>query len=631
MKRRRGENYGTEANKENEQISVAPKRKMSTEDRFSSKAKKPRFSENYIEDNEDRSKRFNDLLKQTEKLTSFMINNNNIPSQTDQRKSLGRSKARSNIVSDDIENNNVFRFDSSPDYIKNGVMRDYQIQGLNWMIFLYENNINGILADEMGLGKTLQTVSILGYQKHHLKKSGPHIIISPKSTIQNWMKELKKWCPTLRAVSLIGEKESRKAFKRDVFSTGEWDVCVTSYEMCLVEKQVIKRIDWEYMVVDEAHRLKNEKSKFAMYVREFRSKHRLLLTGTPLQNNLHELWALLNFMLPDIFNSSEDFDEWFNSDACLNDDSLVERLHLVLKPFLLRRLKIDVEKSLLPKKETKIKVGLTKMQKEWHKKIFQRDVEYTNEKGNVTKMRLINKFMHLRKCAAHPYLFEGAEPGPPFTTGMHLVNNSGKMMVLDKLLPKLKARGSRVLLFSQMTRMLDILEDYCEWRSIEYCRLDGSTRHENRERMIEEYNAKNSKKFLFLLTTRALQGINLTSADVVIIYDSDFNPQMDLQAMDRAHRIGQTKRVRVFRFITENSVEEKIYEINEKKLKLDKTVIQHGRTDLQLTKDILLNAIQYSENNTDNINDFSITDKDVDAILEAAYLDDEENDEKAKT
>ena len=242
---------------------------------------------------------------------------------------------------------------------------------------------------------------------------------------------------------------------------GGWDVCVTSYEMVLREKSVFKKFNWKYMVIDEAHRIKNEESKLSQVIREIKTANRLLITGenyfniyllnisfkkslkisnifdsskifllqysmfvgTPLQNNLHELWALLNFLLPDVFNSSEDFDEWFNTNNAFGDENLIQRLHGVLKPFLLRRLKSEVEKSLLPKKEVKIFFGLTKMQRDWYTKILMKDIDIVNGAGKQEKMRLQNILMQLRKCCNHPYLFDGAEPGPPFTTDEHLVNN----------------------------------------------------------------------------------------------------------------------------------------------------------------------------------------------------------------
>lgn len=472
----------------------------------------------------------------------------------------------------------------------------------------------------MGLGKTLQTISLLGYLKHFKNAAGPHIVIVPKSTLQNWVNEFNRWCPSLTAVCLIGDQETRNTFIREVLMPGEWDVCVTSYEMCIREKSVFKKFQWKYLVIDEAHRIKNEKSKLSEILREFKTQNRLLLTGTPLQNNLHELWALLNFLLPDVFNNADDFDAWFNTNQCLGNNQMIERLHAVLKPFLLRRLKSEVEKRLLPKKETKVFVGLSKMQRDWYTKILLKDIDIVNGAGKVEKMRLQNILMQLRKCTNHPYLFDGAEPGPPYTTDQHIVDNCGKMIILDKLLPRLQEQGSRVLIFSQMTRMLDILEDYCCWRQYKYCRLDGQTPHEDRTNMIADYNAEGSQKFIFMLSTRAGGlGINLATADVVILYDSDWNPQMDLQAMDRAHRIGQKKQVRVFRFVTENTVDEKIVERAEIKLRLDKLVIQQGRLmdskAAQLNKDEMLNIIRFGANHVFQSKDSEITDEDIDAIL----------------
>ncbi|XP_053086546.1 probable global transcription activator SNF2L1 isoform X2 [Pangasianodon hypophthalmus] len=592
----------------------------------------------------DRANRFEFLLKQTELFAHF-IQPASVKSPTsplkvrlgrprvkpDEKQSLlsvGDNRHRRTEQEEDEEllsesrkaTNILVRFEESPSYVKNGALRDYQIRGLNWMISLYENGINGILADEMGLGKTLQTIALLGYLKHYRNIPGPHMVLVPKSTLHNWMNEFKRWVPSLRAVCLIGDKDARAAFIRDVMMPGEWDVCVTSYEMVIREKSVFKKFNWRYLVIDEAHRIKNEKSKLSEIVREFKTTNRLLLTGTPLQNNLHELWSLLNFLLPDVFNSASDFDSWFDTNNCLGDQKLVERLHAVLRPFLLRRIKREVEKSLPPKKEVKIYLGLSKMQREWYTRILMKDIDILNSAGKMDKMRLLNILMQLRKCCNHPYLFDGAEPGPPYTTDTHLVTNSGKMLALDKLLPKLHEQGSRVLIFSQMTRVLDILEDYCMWRGYEYCRLDGNTPHEDRQQAIEMYNASDSTKFIFMLSTRAGGlGINLATADVVILYDSDWNPQVDLQAMDRAHRIGQKKPVRVFRLITENTVEERIVERAEMKLRLDSIVIQQGRLIEQqnkLGKDEMLQMIRHGATHVFASKDSELTDEDIDTILE---------------
>ena len=490
-------------------------------------------------------------------------------------------------------------FRESPSFIQGGEMRDYQVAGLNWLISLHENGISGILADEMGLGKTLQTIAFLGYLRFIAGITGPHLIAVPKSTLDNWNREFKMWIPEVNVLILQGAKDERHELINERLIDEKFDVCITSYEMILREKSHLKKFAWEYIIIDEAHRIKNEESSLAQIIRIFNSRNRLLITGTPLQNNLHELWALLNFLLPDVFGDSEAFDQWFtNQDA--DQDTVVQQLHRVLRPFLLRRVKSDVEKSLLPKKEVNLYVGMSEMQVKWYKNILEKDIDAVNGAAGKkeSKTRLLNIVMQLRKCCNHPYLFDGAEPGPPYTTDEHLVDNAAKMVMLDKLLKRMQDQGSRVLIFSQMSRVLDILEDYSVMRGFQYCRIDGSTAHEDRIAGIDEYNKPGSEKFLFLLTTRAGGlGINLTAADIVVLFDSDWNPQADLQAMDRAHRIGQTKQVVVFRFVTENAIEEKVLQRAAQKLRLDQLVIQQGRAQQQAkqaaSKDELLGMIQH--------------------------------------
>jgi SWI/SNF-related matrix-associated actin-dependent regulator of chromatin subfamily A member 5 len=522
----------------------------------------------------------------------------------------------------------VFR--ESPAFIQ-GEMRDYQVAGLNWLISLHENGISGILADEMGLGKTLQTISFLGYLRHIMGISGPHLITVPKSTLDNWKREFAKWTPEVNVLVLQGAKEERHNLINERLIDERFDVCVTSYEMILREKAHLKKFAWEYIIIDEAHRIKNEESSLAQVIRLFNSRNRLLITGTPLQNNLHELWALLNFLLPDVFGESEAFDQWFSGQD-RDQDTVVQQLHRVLRPFLLRRVKSDVEKSLLPKKEVNVYVDMSEMQVKWYKKILEKDIDAVNGAGGKreSKTRLLNIVMQLRKCCNHPYLFEGAEPGPPYTTDEHLVDNAGKMIVLDKLLKRLQVAGSRVLIFSQMSRVLDILEDYCVFRQYKYCRIDGGTAHEDRIAAIDEYNKPGSEKFIFLLTTRAGGlGINLTTADIVVLYDSDWNPQADLQAMDRAHRIGQTKQVVVYRFVTDNAIEEKVLERAAQKLRLDQLVIQQGRAQIAAkaaaNKEELLGMIQHGAEKVFQTKGATgqmaektkITDDDIDKILES--------------
>ncbi|KAF5371313.1 hypothetical protein D9758_004202 [Tetrapyrgos nigripes] len=506
-----------------------------------------------------------------------------------------------------------------------GNMRPYQLQGLNWMVSLHHNGLNGILADEMGLGKTLQTISFLAYLKHYRDIKGPHLIVVPKSTLQNWAREFEKWTPDFKIVLLTGSKEERQQIIANDLITQDFEVCITSYEICLIEKSTFKKFSFEYIVIDEAHRIKNVNSILSQIVRAFMSRGRMLITGTPLQNNLEELFALLNFICPEIFVDYSDLNTFLNKDSNsdLSDEEksakVVEALHKILRPFLLRRVKADVEKNLLPKKEINIYVGLTEMQKKWYRSVLEKDIDAVNGLTGKKegKTRLMNMVMQLRKVTCHPYLFDGAEPGPPYTTDEHLIENCGKMIILDKLLKSMSAKGSRVLIFSQMSRVLDILEDYCLFRQYKYCRIDGGTAHDDRIVAIDEYNKPGSEKFIFLLTTRAGGlGINLTTADIVVLYDSDWNPQADLQAMDRAHRIGQTKQVYVFRFITEGSVEERMLERAAQKLRLDQLVIQQGRQQQTkaANKDELLEMITHGAEKIISSSDLLI-DGDIDEII----------------
>ena len=314
-------------------------------------------------------------------------------------------------------------------------------------------------------------------------------------------------------------------------------------------------------------------------------------------------------------------------------DEIREKLHKVLKPFLLRRLKVEVEKSLPPKTETKLYIGLSDMQRNWYKSILQKNIDVINGPGKESRVRLLNILMQLRKCCNHPYLFEGAEPGPPYTTGEHLIENSGKMVLLDLLLGRLKELGSRVLIFSQMTRLLDILEDYMFFKKYDYCRIDGSTSSEDREESIERFNEPDSSVFAFLLSTRAGGlGINLATADTVILFDSDWNPQVDLQAQDRAHRIGQKKPVKVYRFVTQDTVEEQIIDRAEKKLYLDALVIQQGRlaeTHKSLSKNELKGMITFGADTIFKSSAPSeLTKADIDVILRQGKEKTEESNSK---
>ena len=587
---------------------------------------------------QSRVERLKFLLKQTEIFAHFLVNNKHEPhpstSATSSHPKSKRTKNKKastipNFLPQNIDEEDLDLYNSSqqltrlyyqPSILTGGKLTEYQLDGVNWLISLYEKGLNGILADEMGLGKTIQSIAFMSFLKLYKKKNGYFLVIVPKSTMPNWSRECKLWCPSLNVIVLNPVKEEREETLKKI-SKHKFEVVITSYEGVNICINKLKKIKWELLIIDEAHRIKNENALLSRNVRNLESKFRILVTGTPLQNNLHELWALLNFLLPDIFTSSEDFDEWFG----MNKDNeeikteeqqeernaeIVQQLHKILKPFLLRRTKSEVEKTLPPKKEIHIKVGLTEIQKNIYKKLL------TSSLLNESKTIYKNIIMQLRKACNHPYLFDGVEEENPIPN--HLVMTSSKMRILDKLCTKLQGK-SQILIFSQMTRMLDILEDYCVEKQYKLCRIDGDTSLEERETQIAEFTKQNSDVFIFLLSTRAGGlGLNLMTSDTVILFDSDWNPQVDLQAMDRVHRIGQSKPVLIYRFICENTIEEKIIERQAMRLKLDSLIIQQGRVlkvGETFTKDQMKEMIQYGADAIFRAGD-DFKDEDIDIILE---------------
>ncbi|KAH8739693.1 hypothetical protein FG386_003384, partial [Cryptosporidium ryanae] len=536
------------------------------------------------------------------------------------------------------------RLQVQPACIENGRLKPYQLEGLNWLINLYEGGLNGILADEMGLGKTFQSISLMAYLREYRKIKGLHLVLSPKSTIGNWMNEIKRFCPSINAVKFLGNGEERSELMNSTLvnvdnrnsPNGTCDVIVTSYEMLLKEKSWFMKRNYHSVIIDEAHRIKNEASKLSQTVRMLKTQFRLLLTGTPLQNSLRELWSLLNFLYPEIFTSSYEFEGLFESQNKEDEKTIIGRFHKILRPFMLRRVKSEVEIDIPPKKEILLYVPLTNMQRNLYKDLLSKNVDALQEKEGG-KLRLINLAMQLRKACNHPYLFDGYEDKTVDPFGEHVIENSGKMILMDRLIKKLIKNGSRILIFSQMSRVLDILEDYCYMRKYPYCRIDGNTSGDDRDKQIYDFNKEGSNKLVFLLSTRAGGlGINLATADIVILYDSDWNPQVDLQAMDRAHRIGQKKPVFVFRLCHEHTIEEKIIERANLKLQLDFAIIQQGRlkgpgasgaggcgglplsvenNSNVLSKNELMNMIQYGANEILKTTNVNITDEDIEAII----------------
>ncbi|ORY32001.1 SNF2 family N-terminal domain-domain-containing protein [Naematelia encephala] len=577
-----------------------------------------------------------------------------------------------------------------PALVTGAKLRDYQLAGVQWMISLYENGLNGILADEMGLGKTLQTISFLA----HLRSKGtwgPFLIVCPLSVLNNWIMEFEKFTPSIPVIMYHGAPDHRAHLRATRLqppiaagvgnmnkrkSTGSYSgqttqtfpVVVTTYEMCMKDRKFLSGFQWKFIVVDEGHRLKNLDCKLIRELKTYTSANRMILTGTPLHNNLAELWSLLNFILPDIFDDLDSFQQWFNFDemsasgdateSLLNKSSIVSSLHAILKPFLLRRLKVDVEKDLPPKKEYLLYAPLTQQQKDIYQAIVSRQIrQYLVDKKSgtsqeavpevkeetildetpgkktrkqarksykieendsrylrelelrrdepavvkeksaaeigrewahkqatkhVNNMHLQNLVMQLRKISSHPFLFDWpSDPSGQLVVNEDLVNASGKMLLLNRLLDALFDRGHKVLIFSQFTTMLDVIEDWAtSYKGWKICRIDGSTSQQLRREQMEEFNNGKGDDAckLFLLSTRAGGlGVNLVAADTVIFFDQDWNPQMDLQAQDRAHRIGQTRPVLIFRLVSAHTVETHILQKAGNKRKLEALVISQGK------------------------------------------------------
>lgn len=734
-------------------------------------------------------------------------------------------------------------------------LKEYQVKGLNWLVNLYEQGINGILADEMGLGKTVQSISVMAYLAEVHNIWGPFLVIAPASTLHNWQQEIARFVPQFKVLPYWGSAKDRKVLRKfwdrkHITYTRDsgFHILVTSYQLVVLDAQYFQKVKWQYMILDEAQAIKSSQSSRWKNLLNFHCRNRLLLTGTPIQNNMQELWALLHFIMPTLFDSHDEFSEWFSKDieshAQSNtklDETQLKRLHMILKPFMLRRVKKHVQKELGDKVEKDVFCDLTYRQRYYYlnlrSRVRQIDFVRLSERGDdADRTTLMNLVMQFRKVCNHPDLFERAVTISPFSMGyfaetasfvregsfvnfvystrnlieyclprilcssegrldvagpgnekagfsgkylsnlmnvwtpdnikssaendgafswlrfvdtspaeaysqshkgvferatqrrdytnrlgrlkivydedgenvdsilphslfnivdrqnieelasitpegcMHgllnvaksaldgchrqlepftrpaasappvtfscsgqamvsenrdmlfnsavrhalygrptraveeeiienkldptpyiqepmvpppdsvkgrynkiavpsmsrFVTDSGKLAKLDQLLRELKAGGHRVLLYFQMTRMIDLMEEYLTYRNYKYCRLDGSTKLEDRRDTVADFQQR-SDIFIFLLSTRAGGlGINLTAADTVIFYDSDWNPTIDSQAMDRAHRLGQTRQVTVYRLITKGSIEERIRLRALQKEEVQRVVIQGG-------------------------------------------------------
>lgn len=519
-------------------------------------------------------------------------------------------------------------------------LAEYQLVGLNWLAVMHNEQTNGILADEMGLGKTIQVIAFLSYLKEAGLAKSTHLVIVPSSTLDNWDIEFQRWSPSLVVAKYYGSADERRALRIQWAKNGfkGIDVILTTYRTVITtpeEKKMFRISPIHYVVFDEAHMLKNMTTQRYAYLVRINAQRRILLTGTPLQNNLLELMSLLCFVMPSIFaKKSEDIKSLFqkavknkesSEDTNKFEQSQIEQAKRIMKPFVLRRLKRDVLKCLPPKTTEVIKVPLISSQKEKYTDLVH---SFSSETGIVKATHDqsgISMMMDMRKLSNHPllmryyftdedlrtmskilstdmthketnaqYIFEDiavlsdfkiyelTQKYPSlkrFKLPNELILEAGKIKQLDILLPKLKQEGHRVLIFSQFIMMLDILEKYLEIRDFGYMRLDGQTAVVDRQNMIDEYNG-DSDYFVFLLSTRAGGlGINLTAADTVIIYDIDFNPYNDKQAEDRCHRMGQKNPVKIYKLISEGTIDEGMFMVAEEKLKLEKEVTNNGVED----------------------------------------------------
>uniref|UniRef100_A0A8C1QXZ6 DNA helicase n=1 Tax=Cyprinus carpio TaxID=7962 RepID=A0A8C1QXZ6_CYPCA len=498
-------------------------------------------------------------------------------------------------------------------------LQPYQLIGLKWLILLHQHNLSGILADEMGLGKTIQAISFLAHLYEKGIK-GPHLITVPSSTLDNWVRELGLWCPSLKVLIYYGELVFRQANLNKIFPPGNDH-----------DRSLFRKLRLKYAVFDEGHMLKNMNSLRYRHLMAINAEHRLLLTGTPLQNNLLELMSLLNFIMPSMFSSStSQISKMFSTRSSEEESRFhkerIAQAKLIMKPFILRRVKSEVLKQLPPKVENIEMCPMSDAQQKLYDKLFKR----LKKAPNGEKRELCNVMMQLRKMANHPLLHRqyytsdklaamskamlkepthfDADPVliqedmevmsdfelhnlckqyssiSSFQLEKGLLFDSGKFALLTKVLTRLKEKGDRVVLFSQFTMMLDIVEVLLKHLDHQFVRLDGSTPMAERIGLIDKYNT-NHEIFVFLLSTRAGgQGINLASANTVILHDIDCNPFNDKQAEDRCHRMGQTRTVQVIKLISRDSIEACMLRVGQEKLKLEQDMTTDGEEDGVMTE-----------------------------------------------
>lgn len=440
-----------------------------------------------------------------------------------------------------------------PEHV-NHLLRDYQKEGVYWLHFLQKYQFGGILADEMGLGKTIQALTILA-----MNPTKKHMVVCPKTLMYNWENEAKQFFPNLKVLVLDGDSDKRKRLLED---SKDYHVLITSYSMLQKDymSYVELNLEFEYMILDEAHYVKNMKTLSAKAVRVVRAERKVLLTGTPLENNLDELYSAFDLIMPEYLGNKSFYRRDFVSKIERNNQVALELLQAKIRPFILRRTKQQVLKELPDKQEQTVFSEMTNKQALLYNEVLSRVRNEVNElvakQGfDKSRMQVLSALLKLRQICNHPSLVDKA-----FENDEDI---SGKYEQFLELLSEVVESGEKVLLFSQFTSMLDIFEKELNKQKIKYTRLDGSTK--DRQEVVEQFQTNPDIKVFLISLKAGGVGLNLTAASVVFLYDPWWNPMVEKQAMDRAHRIGQEKTVNIYKFITKNSIEEKILKLQERK------------------------------------------------------------------
>ncbi|XP_056013599.1 SWI/SNF-related matrix-associated actin-dependent regulator of chromatin subfamily A containing DEAD/H box 1-like isoform X2 [Ostrea edulis] len=527
-------------------------------------------------------------------------------------------------------------------------LKPFQMVGLNWLRIMHSQHLNGILADEMGLGKTIQTISFIAHLMEEGER-GPHVVIVPSSTIENWMREFETWCPDVNLLVYYGSIEDRRQSRLSLMydTKEEYNVVLTTYNMAtgsVEDRALFKKVEFHYAIFDEGHMLKNMSSLRYQNLMKIAAERRLLLTGTPLQNNLLELMSLLCFVMPEIFSGKTDqLKQMFSMINRGTDDKAksryererIQQAKRIMRPFVLRRLKSEVQQQLPQKRDRVLYCDLIPQQRALYHRLIQQFKQVMKEDRVKQSNDGASMLMQLRKASNHPLLLRNhytddivrkmakqltKEPSHrergaltefiyedmamlndydimklcdqykkylgSYKLDNDVITESGKFQELEKLMQSHKSQGDRILLFSQFTMMMDIMEDFLKMKKYSYLRLDGSTPVPDRQELIDKYT-KDESIFIFMLSTRAGGlGINLTAANVVIIHDIDFNPYNDKQAEDRCHRVGQTREVSVIRLISKDTVEEGMLRCARDKLKLEKDITTDESSDKESSSDV---------------------------------------------